>query len=56
MDVTMCLDCVETMTPADYGPIWGRIMDGWIQESGFGWPATQADNGIMGVRNVQEYV
>ena len=34
IDLTFCDECSLNMTPDDYGPIWQKVLDSWIDELG----------------------
>lgn len=52
MDLTFCRDCLETLAPSDYLPLWLRIMKSWGKHE---WVATQVDNGLVGIRSVRPW-
>lgn len=52
MDITFCEDCLASLSPSDYLPLWHRVLLGWGKHE---WVATQLDNGLLGIRSVRRW-
>lgn len=57
MSLTMCDDCMKTLTPKQYPILWRRVLLSWILESGKDHPflKTQQDNGISAVMHTEKW-
>lgn len=48
IDLTLCTDCYQTFTPADFMTLWHRVLLSWGDHP---WVKTQTENGLVGIRS-----
>lgn len=57
MDLLMCETCVQSLSTADFKPIWDEQVQAWIAQSQSGanhpWIKAQINNGIVGVMHAR---